>query len=86
MTRACPLSGASAVAIGRRSGAAFSTREISRASARGSPALAFPIASRARSAAFNPFSLHGLPRGTSCRRRAGKHRAWVVPEARKVAE
>src|SRR5262249_36121461 len=54
MILACPLSGASAVATARSSGAAFSTREISRASALGSPALAFPIASRARSAAVDP--------------------------------
>ena len=66
-TRACPASGASAAATWRNSGAEFSTSEISRASARGSPALAFPIASRARSPAFTPGSRAGQPRSPGTR-------------------
>ena len=52
-----------------RSGAAFSTSEISRASARASPALAFPMASRARSAALtrSPAGSSGAPRCSRAR-------------------
>src|SRR5262249_34163305 len=50
----CPLIGHMWEVTRRMPGADFSTWEISRASALGSPALAFPIASRARSAAVEP--------------------------------